>query len=378
VRVLVQALVAAPGGSVTVLRDLVAAWPAEDDLLVVCWRAEAARLLADTGHPVLRIPARSTAEALVRLRVAPPQSLRTFVPDVVWSQAVRVGGIAAPSGPVPQAVHYRDIGSFITIHPDTLRQRLKGRRERSDLLRADLRVFNSEALRAAVHARHPQVAGLSDVVVHNGLDLGPILRVATAPTSGASVGTLRLLLPQGDAPHKRNPLAASVLAALVADPPPGVRDVRMTVVGAGAYADLRQALVGMGLGDRVRFTGYVSRDEMGRLYAAHHAVLMTGAAESFGNPVVEAHAAGRPIVSPPFAAAREVAGPLRQTAERDDAAGLAQALREVLSEHPDPARTEAARQFALGFQAETQAQRLRNELGALGRASSLGGPAAHR
>jgi glycosyltransferase involved in cell wall biosynthesis len=362
VHVLVQALVAAPGGSVTVLRDLIAAWPDEDELLVVCWRAEAAELLATAARPVLHLRARSTPEALLRLRLAPPRSLRRFEPDVVWSQAVRADGIRRSGRAVPQAVHYRDIGSFVAIHPDTSRQRLKARREQHDLVRADLRVFNSAALRAAVHARHPQVAQLPDVVVHNGLDLDPILRAATARTPLGSAGTLALLLPQGDAPHKRNLIAAGVLAALIAEPPAGVDDVQLTVVGSGPYLDLRRALADVGLLDRARFTGYVSREEMGRLYSSHHAVLMTGAAESFGNPIVEAHAAGRPIVSPPFAAAQELAGPLSHIAQDSGAAALAQALREVVAWAHDPARTTAAREFALHFRAETQAARLRDEL----------------
>jgi glycosyltransferase involved in cell wall biosynthesis len=359
VRVLVQALVAAPGGSVTVLRDLIAAWPNEDELLVVCWREEAATLLSDTGHTVVRIPSRSTPEALLRLRFAPTKEIRRFGSDVIWSQAVFAEGLRGP-----QAVHWRDIGSFVTIHPDTPRQRLKARREQRDLARADLRVFNSEAMRAAVLARYPSVEAFSSAVVHNGLDLAPILAGATALRTTRDDGVLRLLLPQGDAPHKRNPVAAEVLALLRADPPKGITDVMLTVPGAGNYTDLKEALAKARITDAARFPGYVSRAEMGELYAEADVVLMTGAAESFGNPIIEAHAAGRPVVTPPFAVAHELAGPLGFIADGGDAPPLAAEVRAVaeLANEVSVERSKDARDFALRFTADSRACLLRDRL----------------
>jgi glycosyltransferase involved in cell wall biosynthesis len=370
-RVLVQALVAAPGGSVTVLRDLVAAWPAEDDLQLVCWRPEAAALLAEVGHAVTALTAGSTPEALLRLRVAPPEAVRRFDADVVWSQAILVERLGRP-----QAVHYRDIGSFLAIHPDTPRQRLKQRRERRDLARADLRIFNSATMRAAAAARHPGAADLPSVVVHNGLDLTPIERAARPRSVAGVAGTvsagnrrggsvLRLLLPQSDAPHKRNARAAEIVAALLAAPPAGIDDVHLTVTGKGEYRELRAALATHGIAERMRFTGYVSRTQMGELYASHDVVLLTGAAESFGNPFVEAHAAGRPIVSPPYPVARELSGPLGVIAARDDVAALVDAVRTAAALPDDAATTAAASRFADMFRAERRALALREELAGL-------------
>jgi glycosyltransferase involved in cell wall biosynthesis len=362
-RVLVQALVAAPGGSVTVLQDLVAAWPAEDDLLVVCWRPEAAVLLRGSGHPVTTVGARSTPDAMLRLRFAPPEVVRHFEADVVWSQAMFVEQLGRP-----QAVHYRDIGSFLAIHPDTLRQRIKQRRERHDLARADLRIFNSLTMRAAAVARHPRTADLPSVVMHNGLDLEPIVRATRSRQliDQRPDGTvLRLLLPQSDAPHKRNQLAVEIVAGLIAEPAAGLSDVHLTVAGHGAYRDLRAALAAHRITERASFTGYVSRDEMGLLYATHDIVLLTGAAESFGNPIVEAHAAGRPVVSPPYPVARELAGPLGVIADRDDVAALIDAVRTAAALPRDAATTSAARRFADGFRAEVRARALRDLLAEL-------------
>lgn len=356
-RILVQALVAAPGGSLTVLRDLVAAWPDEDELLVVCWRDSAADALTATGRDVVRVSARSTEEALLRLRLLPPAAVRGFDPDVVWSQAVRVGGFNAP-----QAVHYRDIGSFVSIHPDRLRQRMKNARERHDLNRADLRIFNSAAMRDAVLARHPRVAGLEHTVVHNGLDLAPFEHIDRR-TSGSRVAgrPRRILLPQSDAPHKRNWLAADVLAEFRALDST-LRDARLTVAGAGEYADLRATLARHGLEESVEFTGHVPRTEMATLYGNHDAVLMTGRAESFGNPIVEAHAVGLPVVAPPFPAAKELAGPLSRIAADDSATALANELLVALGSSPSPAQIAEARRFAAGFSASMAVDRLRSAL----------------
>ncbi len=350
-RILVQALVAAPGGSLTVLRDLVAAWPESDDLTIVCWRAEAANELRATGHRGIQIRARSTEQALLRMRFERSGDLARFRPDVVWSQAVWIGGYAAP-----QAVHYRDIGSFVSIHPDSLRQRVKSVRERRDLMRADLRIFNSATMRDAVHERYPEAAREPHAVIHNGLDLSHFAAVRGSGTGRSREGgVVRVLLPQGDAPHKRNWLAAEVLAYLRAHGDVA-SDVRLTVVGRGEYADLRAALARHGLDERVTFTGHVSRSEMAALYARHDVVLMTGMAESFGNPIVEAHAAGRPVVTAPFAVARELGGPLLHIATQADAASLGRSLADAIRSESDE---DAASAWAERFGADHAVDRLR-------------------
>jgi len=356
-RILVQGLVAAPGGSLTVLRDLVAAWPDGDELLVLCWRPAAAEALATTGREVRRLPARSTGEALLRLRPRLGGILRAFAPDVVWSQAVAVVRRVGP----PEAVHYRDVGSFVPIHGRSPRRALKERIERRDLGRADLRIFNSGVVRDAVLARHPEVARLPSAVVHNGLDLAPFAGLARAPRRP---GPPRLLLPQSDLHHKRNPLAADVLLAVRAADP-ALADTTLEVAGAGAYADLRTRLAALGLTEAVTFLGHVPRDRMVHAYADADAVLITSSGESFCNPIVEAHAAGRPVVLPPLPIARELDGPIGLVAAGDDAAALAASAVAALRQPPTPDRIAAAAAFAGRFTAAQAAGRLRALLSSL-------------
>jgi glycosyltransferase involved in cell wall biosynthesis len=350
VRVLVQAVVAAPGGSVTVLRDLVAAWPSSDDVVVVCWRPEAARLLADAGAPVVTVPARSTPEALLRLRVG-TTSLRGWQPDVIWSQAARLPGQAAP-----QAVHWRDIGSFTPIHPPTMRRQLKERIEHHDLRRSDLRIFNSDTMRSAALARYPDLRGLESVVMPNGLELRDFL--AVEPPASPGPRPLHLLLPQSDAPHKRNPVAVEVVARLDADPPPPFIGARLTVLGAGEYSDLRTQAEEWSVGHLITFLGYLDRAEVAAVHAGADLVLLTSSGESFCNPAVEAAATGRALVGPPLPVLRETGGPLAVLAADGSSAALVAATRLALR-HAQSADLAAARAHAERFTATAASTRLR-------------------
>ncbi len=356
-RILAQGLVAAPGGSLTVLRDLVAAWPEEDELVVVCWRPAAVEALDATGREVVRVPARSTGEALLRLRAGRAALLRRTRPDVVWSQAT---GVTGRSGP-PEAVHYRDVGSFVPIHGASPRRWVKERLEHRDLRRADLRIFNSAVVRDAALTRHPDVAGLPAVVVPNGLDLAPFDGVAAA---ARRPGPPRLLLPQSDLVHKRNARAADVLQAVRAADP-SLAATTLEVAGAGAYLDLRARAAELGLADAVTLLGHVPRDRMVEAYARADAVLITSSGESFCNPIVEAHATGRPVVLPPLPIAAELGGPLSTVAATDDTAALAAAVVRVLLAPPDAAAAAAAVTFAGRFTATAAVGRLRTHLSSL-------------
>jgi glycosyltransferase involved in cell wall biosynthesis len=285
----------------------------------------------------------------------------------VWSLGFRLN-----VGAVPQAVHYHDIGSFIRIHPATARQRIKSLRERSDLKRTDLRIYNSATMRDAVHSRYPAAATRPHVVIHNGLNLTPFRTTQTEAARRRADRTGRsILLPQSDAPHKRNWLAADVLA-LLRDREPTSTAAQLTVTGSGDYLDLRERLKHHGLEDVTTFTGYVTRERMATLYAEHDAVLMTARAESFGNPIVEAHAASRPVITSPFPVAIELGGPLTHVATADDACSLADALHRALETPIDGGTIREARRFAQKFTASTAAQRISVALGAAVEAGRAG------
>lgn len=78
----------------------------------------------------------------------------------------------------------------------------------------------------------------------------------------------------------------------------GEQQVTLTIVGGGPeYENLKQKIVSLGLGDRVELTGNKPHDEVPALIKASHALVCASNLETFGVPVVEAMACGRPVVS---------------------------------------------------------------------------------
>lgn len=98
--------------------------------------------------------------------------------------------------------------------------------------------------------------------------------------------------------------------------------------------DTRRA-AGEALGDRVRFLGRVSDVALARLYRDAEALVHPSLAEGFGIPVLEALAAGTPVVAGDIAPVREIAGNAAVYATPGDAGALAEALRTVVIQRVD-------------------------------------------
>jgi 1,2-diacylglycerol 3-alpha-glucosyltransferase len=100
-----------------------------------------------------------------------------------------------------------------------------------------------------------------------------------------------------------------VVGALRALPDP----YTLTILGDGPARNSLQTLVAQsGLAQRVRLPGYVSSDELRGWYAVADAYLALSEDESFGMTVLEAAAAGAPVVASDIPAHREVVGYLPQ------------------------------------------------------------------
>ncbi len=120
------------------------------------------------------------------------------------------------------------------------------------------------------------------------------------------------------------------------------------VVGDGERGDeLKAEVARLALGDRIRFLGW--RADLERIYRASDAVALTSRNEGSPVALIEAMAAGCPVVSTRVGGVPDVVthGETGLLVEMDDAAGLAEALRRLACDRALAARLGAAGQASV-------------------------------
>jgi 1,2-diacylglycerol 3-alpha-glucosyltransferase len=147
-----------------------------------------------------------------------------------------------------------------------------------------------------------------------------------------------------------------------------VRGARLGIVGAGPERERLEALAGqLGIAGRTTFAGEFSRAELPDCYASADAFLFTSQSETQGLVLVEALAAGLPVVAVDTPQTRDVvgSGPMVAPADAD---ALAAALRPVLE-----ARRRVESSGVWRFDQATVADRLVDVYGSLLAAVSRAG-----
>ncbi len=113
-------------------------------------------------------------------------------------------------------------------------------------------------------------------------------------------------------------------------------DQRMPLIVAGTfgwkYDDVVDAVRELDLRDWVRFVGYATMPDLPALYQMAQAVLFPSLDEGFGLPVLEAFAAGTPLVASNAGAIPEVAGDAGLLSDPLDAPALADNLLRLLTD----------------------------------------------
>lgn len=102
------------------------------------------------------------------------------------------------------------------------------------------------------------------------------------------------------------------------------------LVLAGPGSDWAQG--GSRIGPQIRATGYLEKGDVRALMAASAVLVLPSLEEGFGLPVVEAMAAGLPVVCSGGTALAEVAGDAALLVDPRDASGLAHAIERVLDD----------------------------------------------
>jgi len=166
------------------------------------------------------------------------------------------------------------------------------------------------------------------------LRLVPLGVVRSPPPAGDVVDAMKqqhgltrpYVLSVGTAEPRKN--LATLVAAMAELDRPGLD---LVLVGAAGWKEDVQALVAS-LGDRARPLGFASDADLAALYAGAAAFAYPSRWEGFGLPVLEAMAAGTPVVTSAGTSCAEVAGDAALLVDPDDAGALATALASILDD----------------------------------------------
>jgi len=120
-------------------------------------------------------------------------------------------------------------------------------------------------------------------------------------------------------------------------------DWQLVIAGSDGFGagEIRTRIQGSRARDRIQVTGYVTDQALARWYARASIFTFPSLDEGFGIPVLEAMAAGVPVLTSNRSALPEVAGDAAQLVDPEDTEAIATALRE-LTANPD-LRMELAR-----------------------------------
>ncbi len=363
------------GGAQRQLAGLLAHLPAACERTVYVWQEtpEAlgrvdfprARLRLLGGGSMLRARGWLAFLRLVRhLRRDPPDCLHATL-----GTANLVAPVAGALSGVPVLTSRRDLGDWMRPRHRWLARRIAPR--------AAAVIANAEAVKQAAAT----LEGLPPKRIHvipNGVDLPPALpgseRAAIRSALGASpeetvvvqVATLTRVKDHATALRAAERLRSAGVA------------FRWWMVGEGP---LRRALeaeaAARGLGERVRFPG--SRSDVPALLAAGDVAVLTSRSEGFPNAVLEAMAAGRPVVATDVGGTAEAVRPERTglLVPPGDGEALAEALRRCADDPAlrrrlgDAGRERARSEY--GWDALTE--RMLSVYGAVLRSGRAGSPA---
>ena len=166
-------------------------------------------------------------------------------------------------------------------------------------------------------------------IVHNGVDTGIFRRldqVEKEPNSLVIVG-------KTEDKKKGVPFLLKAVQLLKGDV-----DVKVSVVGIQGPDDgYRTKLVqGLGIGDRVTFTGHIGADELVRLYSSAEIAVTASLYEGFGLPAAEAMACGTPVIATRAGALPEIVGEHGTgiLVPPADPPALAAAIKRLLADRP--------------------------------------------
>jgi glycosyltransferase involved in cell wall biosynthesis len=178
--------------------------------------------------------------------------------------------------------------------------------------------------------------------------------VAPPPAVGERLASGRRLLVYPAITHRHK--GHRVLLDAFARVAPEVPDVDLVLTGGAGADEEAVAVAAAALGDRVLRLGRIPRPELDAVLAAAEALVFPSAFEGFGLPVLEAMAAGVPVICSDLPVLREVTAGAAVLVDPDDPAAWAAAIRDRLADpRPRAAVAEAGRAAAARYTPERSA-----------------------
>ena len=110
------------------------------------------------------------------------------------------------------------------------------------------------------------------------------------------------------------------------------RDLELVIVGNRWYRgnDAEEAAKSLGIHNRVRFPGYVDREDLPALYSGALAFIYPSLLEGFGLPVIEAMACGTPVITSNNSSLKEIAVDAALLVDASSTRSIQQALEDVI------------------------------------------------
>jgi glycosyltransferase involved in cell wall biosynthesis len=284
-----------------------------------------------------RLPTERRAARIAWEQTAWPAAARRHRLDLIHSMAF----VAPPVLPCPLVATIYDL-SFV-MQPDAFPAAQRGYldRQTARTCRVARRlVAISESGRQDIHAVYGVPLGRIDVV-RPGVDerFRPLPAAEVAAFRAAEGLPERFLLHVGTLqPRKNIPVLLRALAQLADTEMP-----LLLVGGRGWLTDeLDAEIAALGLGNRVRFVGYVPDEALPSWYNAATVLVYPSLYEGFGLPIVEALACSTPVVAADTSSLPEAGGAAAVYFDPRDPAALAAQLDALLGDPAARARVAAA------------------------------------
>ncbi|MDX1546579.1 MAG: glycosyltransferase family 1 protein [Rhodothermales bacterium] len=379
-RVLINAASAHMGGSVTYLRNVLRWAPqlAPDDEFIAYVPAKTRAKLAGAGvDPRVTLEPYPYADTsgpsrLYFDQVRIPRLLGEHRADVLFSST----GFGTFFSPRPQVLLIRNLAYFDPAFQAKYRElgrslkKNTARRWHSllSIRQADLVLFPTRAMQALV-AHYIDLEGKWTESIHYGFDHAAFTQAGSE--TAALAGDLcrwkadgyRLLLNVSTFAVQKN--VETLVEALPHLKAQGVRAKLVTTLSRDVTTDraeydaLMRRVEALGLREDVVTLGYVPYRQLGALYQAADLYVFPSFTESFGHSMVEAMAAGLPVVAADTAVNREVCGTAGRFFRTFDPLDCARTLASVLQDGAARARqAERAAARARHFSWERYAEQL--------------------